>query len=177
MLKFPISKSLNKKNAKQKGMASIEALLAIPLFVALVAFSLGFFGIVHTGIVNSIAARTYAFDTFENRTYLIYHRGSAGVGGSTPSSHRAKGYRLHAIVSENPGDQQEWIVTQRYLAFARDPDPTNSELNVARDSGHKAIQEERFGENILDRGGSRPRFNPVWVKAAYGICLDVQCGP
>lgn len=177
-----IFNQFQRREKKQKGMASVEAIVSIYIFVILVIFSLGFFGVVHTGIVNSIAARTYAFNTFENRTHLIYHRGSSGNPDrpAVAISHRKKEYRLHGITSENP-EGVEWIVTERHLAFATNP--ANFELNQTENqtSHLDMTRREKDGVNVLERGGQgnragRPRFNPVWVKATYGICLNARCG-
>ena len=60
--------------SNQKGMAVFEIVPLLVLFVLLLNFVFGFFGIIHSGILNSIAARNYAFETFRNRTSLNYIR-------------------------------------------------------------------------------------------------------
>ena len=40
------------------------------IFVMLMSFGMGLFGVVHTAILHSIAARTYSFETFRQRTNL-----------------------------------------------------------------------------------------------------------
>ncbi len=55
-------------------MATIEMLPMMFIFIFLFSYTLGAFGIIHTGIKNSISARAYAFETFRNRSNLVYFR-------------------------------------------------------------------------------------------------------
>ncbi len=165
MLKTCISKKYFKK---QKGMASIEAVVSIILYLALLSFSLGSFGVVHSGIVNSIAARNYAFDTFNNRTYLKYHRDTLFGGGL--HSHKKNGFRLHTITSEtSPPNNEDFIATKRYIAFAK--------VHNDKEKGNNSDEHEKMVEDAKDGVNEGYSFNPVWVKAAYGICLNANCKP
>lgn len=159
MLRFPI---LKKHYQKQKGLASIEAIFSLVIFIALLSFSLGFFGVVHSGIVNSIAARNYAFNTFNNRTYLKYHR---DVNTSSLTSHEKNNFRLHAIVKEDYRGE-DFIVTQRNIAFAK---KIHQQKSPKGDGDHIDMVTNEDKEDYT--------FDPVWVKAAYGICLNVRCRP
>lgn len=47
----------------EKGMAVLEMIPILVVFVLFINFSLGFFGAIHSGILNSIASRNYAFET------------------------------------------------------------------------------------------------------------------
>ena len=153
----------------QKGMASMEAMASIVLYLAFLSFSLGFFGVVHSGIMNSLAARTYAFDTFNNRTYLKYHR-DKDSGGSL-HSHKENGFRVHTIVTEGSGSNNEnFIVTERRIAFAGMHDEKGKGNNL-----HLEMTEEARDNSEIDL--KKYSFNPVWIKAAYGICLNARCRP
>lgn len=67
----------------QKGLATIEALPLVVVFVVLITYGLGLFGFVHTAILHSIGARTYAFETFRNRTNVSFFEIKDGVTCST----------------------------------------------------------------------------------------------
>ena len=150
---------------KQRGMATMEAMASIILYLALLSFSLGFFGVVHSGIVNSIAARTYAFDTFNNRTYLKYHRDTDDQ--DQLNSHKKNGFRLHTIITENNSSGGvDFIATQRSIAFVK-----SHRKNEGEGKHMEMVENERDG------GDEIYNFNPVWVKAAYGICLNARCRP
>ena len=157
---------LHKHYKKQKGMASMEAMASIILYLVFLSFSLGFFGVVHSGIVNSLAARNYAFDTFSNRTYLKYHRDAPG---EQLHSHKENGFRLHSILTErNPPNNEDFIATKRSIAFAK------MHYRKGRNNNQhmKMVEEEAEGNN-----NKKYSFNPVWIKTAYGICLNTRCSP
>ena len=149
---------------KQRGMASMEAMFSILLYLAFLSFSLGFFGVVHSGIVNSVAARSFAFSIFNNRTYLKYHKDT-----DIPlHSHKKNGFRLHTIVSETSLGEIDFIATERDIAFAQ----------VHKKRGRDANKHRRMVEDAIDGNNDEDySFNPVWVKAAYGICLNAICEP
>ena len=155
-------KLTSQRLASQKGFASIEAILSITIFLTMLSFSLGFFGIVHSGIVNSIAARDYAFNTFNNRTYLKYHRDTTR---SQLLSNQKNNFRLHLIGTEKDNLGAEFIVTERHIAF------------VKSDQKKKAADHRQMLEDARNKNRSSYGFNPVWIKAGYGICLNAQCKP
>src|SRR6187401_3386 len=70
MLKMKNSVLKNKKrNENEKGFALVETLAFLFVFITLTAYVIDFFTVIHTGIVNSIAARTYLFETLQHRSY------------------------------------------------------------------------------------------------------------
>ena len=81
----------------QKGTAMVEVVPLLVIFVLLINFSLGFFGVIHAGILNSIAARNYAFETFRNRAVLNYLR---DIADSDDVTYRREGFRFHGIKIE-----------------------------------------------------------------------------
>ncbi len=156
----------SQKLTSQKGFASIEAILSITIFLIMLSFSLGFFGIVHSGIVNSIAARNYAFDTFNNRTYLTYHRDTL----DTLISNQKNGFRLHLITTdEDDNPNSKFIVTKRQIAF---PPKKNTTSNADHRKMVEDAKNNNDKKNITDY-----KFDPVWIKAGYGICLNASCKP
>ncbi|MEZ0393094.1 MAG: hypothetical protein ACAH59_12810, partial [Pseudobdellovibrionaceae bacterium] len=81
-----------------RGNAMIEIVPILAIFILILNFSLGFFGLIHSGIMNSIAARNYAFETFRNRADLRYLRDAAS--SDTEFTYTKSQVRFHAIKSE-----------------------------------------------------------------------------
>ncbi len=142
----------------QKGIATVEAVTLLFIFILFMSFGVGFFNVVHTGILNSISARAYAFEAFRNRANLSYHRDTESPSsGSGPYNGRV-GFRIHGIKGED--QPQEWRVTSRKIsAVYEEPDEV-------RDDGKVTALEAR----------EKRRINPVWIKTTYGICLNAKCG-
>jgi hypothetical protein len=161
------------KNAKsinilrsQRGIALLETVPLLVIFVMLMSFGMGIFGVVHTAILHSIAARTYSFETFRQRTNLKYFReDGSGLNPSTSFNFSKKGWRYQAIQHES--DQRNlFIATVRSISIGRSPagDSTENTNNVrVLNISHK----ER---------NDKISVNPVWVMVGYGICLDANCG-
>lgn len=146
-------------------MAMIEAVPLLVMFVVLLSFSLGFFGVIHTAILNSISARAYAFETFRDRTNLNFFRedGSA-LKSLGPLYLGQKGFRYHAIQKE--GKQPSlFIPTTRGIAMGKE----EPEKPSTKDLHNQQVY------NILTRN-ERVDVNPVWVMVGYGICLNSACG-
>ncbi len=145
----------------QRGIATIEAVSLLVLFAVMIGYSIGTFGVIHSGIVNSIAARAYAFETFRNRVDLTYWRDDRAASENV--NYRPEGFRIHGIVSENQIGKSEmtWVAAQRRLSLSNDEgDNVN---NIISSSA------------TLSSRGERDRANPVNVKIVYGICLDNIC--
>ena len=58
----------------KKGLVILEAIPIIWVMFVLMGATLGSWGIVHTAVLNSIAARNYTFFLFNNRADLSYLR-------------------------------------------------------------------------------------------------------
>lgn len=165
---------MNKKALKksrlnnEKGMALIETVPILVIFIILIAYGLGFFGIVHTGVLNSISARAYAFETFRNRANLVYFRDRRTGEGF---SHFANiGTRFHTINSElkaGPAQTDGQFATTRPLTLGRRaPDA------VARESDHN---ERVYSIERRNRKGG-VETSPAWIMVGYGICINAGCG-
>ena len=157
-------KTLLKKSrvANQKGLAILETVPLIVIFVMLMSFGMGFFGIVHTAALHSIAARTYAMETFRNRANLYYYR-EDGSGLERPFNFTNKGWRYHAVQHESdPRDL--FVATARQISISASPagDPSKETHNQA------IYQLQQRNEKIS--------VNPAWIMVGYGICLNGQCG-
>ena len=151
----------------QRGMALVETLPLLFIFLLLLGYGVGFFGIVHTSTLNTIAARTYAFETFRNKTNLVYFR-------TTTNHFNDMGLRIHGIASEisvedtSPATINGWPATTRPLAIGVNP-AENARDDV--DMHNTRVFEIRDG--IRNTGVS---VSPVWVMTSYGICLTYDCG-
>jgi len=167
-----------KKCLSNSGMAVMEMIPILIIIALLLNFSIGFFGVIHTGILNSIAARNYTFETFRHQANLEYFWREDFNDGNL-SNYVKYGFRFHGIASENrTGDR--WVATSRSIAFiepfggvdkdgkvlARQQNMQNTELDLhntrvftIRDDGNKTLI-----------GAA-----PIWVRPIYGICLKAAC--
>lgn len=178
MLKTSRRRSLR----REEGMASIEMVPLLLLFAMLFNFTLGFFGVIHSGILNSIAARNYAFETFRNRASLVYLRDEPKSATEEIESRYTKmGYRFHGIISENNKGSQSWIPTKRTIRFtdAAGLDETlgdgGEHTTLVRNIQSVGKVSDTFTGKTADEGKSG--VNPVWIQTLYGICLNSTCSP
>jgi len=161
-----LAKQLRHQLKNQKGMAIFEIIPILIIIVMLVNFSLGFFGAIHTGILNSMAARNYAFETFRHRSNLTYLRPGVEVGDSV--SYEKTGLRIHATISDNnKGDNGHFIATGRPIDFL-----AQQEVAGSKDTHNNRVHEVKDGKRYTENGG----VNPLWVRPQYGICLNAKCG-
>lgn len=157
---------LKKQIQNEKGMAIFEIIPILIIIVLLFNFSLGFFGAIHTGILNQMAARNYAFETFRHRSNLTYLR--TGVAAADVVSYAKTGLRIHASVSDNnKGDMDHFIATGRPIDFLAQQEATGS-----KDIHNTQIYTVKDGKRFTDNSG----VNPLWVRPQYGICLNAKCG-
>lgn len=163
MLEIRGPKSLIKN---EKGMAIMELIPIMIIVVLLFNFSLGFFGAIHTGILNQMAARNYAYETFRNRANLVYFRDGAEKGEHT--YYGEVGLRFHATTTENTkGIKDVFLATARPIDFMADMDKVGSNQIHT-----KQIYSVKDGKRFTDNSG----VNPLWVRPQYGICIDTKCG-
>lgn len=149
----------------ESGTALIETIPILVVFIVLLAAGLGVFGIVHTAVLHSIAARAYSFETFRNRTNLYYFRedGSGTQAGSS-INYTKKGWRYHAIQNESD-DRKKFVATTRPVYLGR------------------GLAASTVGEDVHNGGiynlparNDKISVSPAWVMVGYGICLNAQCG-
>lgn len=156
--------------SNNKGNAVIEVIPVIILLTILLRYTFGFFGIIHTGTLNSIAARNYAFETFRHRTMLNYFRAKETNG--IPQD-LLKGNRYHGIYSEkriaDKSGPYQWATTRSI---------TYSSNDVAEVKGTENYHNEKIMNDI--RPGVKydkdDGVDPVWIRTRYGICLNSGCG-
>ena len=164
----PKSKSrLSAPLKDEHGLAMIETLPILFIFVVLLGFGLGMFGFVHTAILNSIGSRTYAIETMQNRADVALFRDRKG---DDPHAHYAGyGTRMHIIDSEK--NMQAVVgpqyATDRNIAFGLKLQ--TAEANI--------YDHNRKIYDIKDRnrkGGVEA--SPAWVMVGYGMCINAGCG-
>jgi len=161
----------------ESGMASIEMIPVLVLFVLLINFTLGFFGVIHSGILNSIAARNYTFETFRNRANLNYLRDEA----SEAIPYFKMKYRFHSIVGDHKKKAEStWVATLRDIKFTSIRNPANDTATVSEHNNDirgmtdesKKTSETFKGETQEDGNAG---MSKVWVMSTYGICLTSKC--
>ncbi len=147
-------------------MATIESLPILIIFVMLIAYMFGSFGIIHTGILQSIAARTYAMETFRHRTNLTYFREDK----KGTENYAKIGTRFHGIGSDTYKDPKDrWRPAQRSISMVMPTDPVNDKNAKVHGSLVGQVKDGvRVRENV--------KVNPVWIRIQYGICIDARCG-
>lgn len=166
----------------QKGISTIELIPVLLLFAMLFNFSLGFFGVIHSGILNSIAARNYAFETFRNRANLTYLRDISPLQPDIAEArYTKKNFRFHAIISESHGTvKDDWIVTRRPLKFTEITAGSQTTTTVDDHNIVRQIADNGKASDVFTGKGpddSKNGISPVWLKTIYGICLTSTCKP
>lgn len=152
------------------GNAVLEVIPVIILLIVLLRYTFGFFGVIHTGTLNSISARNYAFETFRHRTMLNYFRAK-----------KLNGYkedvlldnRYHSTVSEKritSSPPRQWAST-RSIMFP--PIEADDEVGASAGYHNNAIMRDIIPGVRYDKGDG---VDPVWIRARYGICLNAGCG-
>ena len=151
-----------------RGNAMIEIIPMLAIFILLVNFSLGFFGLIHSGIMNSIAARNYAFETFRNRADLRYLRDTDD--SEAGFTYAKSGLRWHTIVTEGNSNINEFVATKRPIKFS-DISAVETPLGLGEHTKVLKVSEQKTASSFVTEGVS-----PGWVRSAYGICLETKCG-
>jgi hypothetical protein len=148
-----------KRLANEEGYAIFEAVTFLTAFLVFAVYVIDLFTAVHTGIVNSIAARTYAFESFQHRSNLSWLRQEDA--GNNPSSTLVnfsfEHARFHSVVEETPSqDDSNIISVGRTLTQASTDGNNNGATDQATNQKYKTT-------------------NVIKIKAGYGICLDSRC--
>lgn len=151
----------------EKGMAVFEMIPIVLIIVLLLNFSLGFFGAIHTGIINSISARNYTFETFRNRSNLNYFKNTDP--GAVSTHYFKVGLRLHGSVSEKMSTGDDWKASSRSIDFLNFKNNA-VEIVGADQAAHSKVRDINDGRNTT------VGVNPIWIKTAYGICITAACG-
>lgn len=156
-----------RKRLNDKGMAVLEMIPVIIVVAVLLRYTYGFFGVIQSATVQSIAARNYAFETFRHRARLNYLRENT----FSPDGKYEKGVRVHGIKDENSlsMDNPKWEVGRRNIIFpSDDPTPLGGNEFTARKNSQNNIQS--------GRANTTAEASPVWLAIRYGMCVDYNCG-
>ncbi|MCY4513262.1 MAG: hypothetical protein OXB86_06205 [Bdellovibrionales bacterium] len=174
------------------GIAMVEILPLLVVFITFFGLTMGLWGAVHSGTLQSIAARHYAFEVINNRTHVEHHRDwdpavNAGTEqmfqSPTPSLeiyHGLKGMRLFAVVIKQSG-KPEGFVENRGLNFFNDIDRSHNDSpggilsSPETDAANKYSSRSGFLEDT-QLFIQTPPINPIWLMNGYGICLNCCCG-
>ena len=141
----------------------IETLPLLIIFLIFIGYGMGLFGVIHTGILHSIAARGYAFETFRNRTNTHIFRENVRAGAS-PENCQPLGMRFHVVQPEN---QSPTVVTA-----------TSRPITMGLPA--RPLQASQLDHNqriySLDPRNRSVEISPAWVMVGYGLCLNAGCG-
>ncbi len=176
MLKINLIQFRKKKKMNNQGMALIEALPVLFMVVIVFNFSLGFFGAVHSGILNSIGSYNYTLETFRFRANLIYFRPGAGTSNYAKSMNR-----VHGVIGDGyqkkDFNKGKWPVTVRSISmFSQTGNGQGTEF-----SNHSFANKSSVWSAVSRLPAKSeeelPQTPEIWVKTVYGICLNADCEP
>lgn len=146
-------------------MATLESVVLLIVFVVMTSYSIGFFGVIHTAIIGSIASRSLAFETFRNRANVSYWRDNK-PSASDFQHYKTKGQRNHGVISDavegQAGADSTYFATSRDIAYVRNPDTRILESDAQKGLPLNALETQEAA--------------PVLIKTKYGICLNSACG-
>ena len=149
----------------EQGFASIEATVLLVLFVNLIYYTFGFFGVVHTGVIHNIHSRTYLFETFRHRSNLMYFRSNRVA---SPIHYYNQSSRLHGINTDSEDLPANQVATERSITMGVESQEEGREANI-------------HSQDVMTRVPANQRntsvgTNPVWIMTMYGYCLQASCG-
>jgi len=158
----------NLQNSEEEaGFSLVETLPLIMVMSGLLGFLLGLWGMVHKNILASIAARNYAFETFNNRSNLIYFSDVRNPAVNNNSYH-ITGLRFHGYGERASSGNGISAFTTPYRF------PANT--NAVEDP---ALHRNRIWDLTLipDAGEAQAGTGTQlpWVLVGYGICLSSEC--
>jgi hypothetical protein len=182
------------RKKSEKGMAIVEAVPVLFMLVLVFNFSLGFFGAVHSGILNSIASYNYALETFRFKSNLVYFRPGGGNTNYAKSFNRVHGTTQDGSETQTSGkeDKNKWPATQRGITFNYKRDDPNRNLALVQDGKNKAAVPDSIGDHewitrtastniwkvdskYIPEEGDTIQTPRIWIKTVYGICINAVC--
>ena len=174
----------NNSRKNEKGMAFIEAIPVLFIVVIVFNFSLGFFGAIHSGILNSIASYNYTLETFRFRSNLMYFRPGGGMTHYALSMNRVHGVTADGVRNDDTS-KKLWPATVRQIAFANISNPSKMSLGIDPDAASHAFKDKGNNKNVWfiksdysPDGPDESAVSPeIWIKTIYGICLNAECKP
>lgn len=187
----PILKRKNKRS--EKGMAVIESIPVLFMLALIFNFSLGFFGAVHSGILNSIASYNYSLETFRFKSNLVYFRPGGGTTNYVNSLSRVHGTIQDGSEDsgDNKADDGKWPATMRGITFNYKSGTPGRDLASIQDSqngkiaGTESARDYKKNPDSTNIWAAISTYKPstgdaiqtprIWVKTVYGICLTADC--
>ncbi len=163
----------------KKGMAVLEIIPTLFVYMLLINFGLGFFGAIHAGILHNIAARNYSFEAMRHRPNLLYHR------VYDPQNNFSKtGYRFGGIIFDRATEgDNKWIAPTRPIAFSAafgGNDSTSgidlSSRGPANEPNAATLHNGTVKNLNEDVRNTNVAVSQIWIKSLYGICINSQCG-
>ncbi|MGH1468900.1 MAG: hypothetical protein ACRBBP_08495 [Bdellovibrionales bacterium] len=154
-------KRAQKDQKNQQGMSMLESLPLILVLAGLIGFLLGMWGMTHKNTLHSIAARNYAFETFNHRANLTYFNDVRSVN----HSYVASGLRFHAIGDGDGGSLKALTTPVRFPASTAVSEPAELHTQRIWESSKVPVMGEATVGTKLS-----------WVMVGYGICLNSRCG-
>lgn len=166
-----IKKRVFKKS--EKGLALVESIPVLFMIVVIFNFSLGFFGAIHSGILNSIASYNYTLETFRFRSNLMYFRpGDTGLVNYKLTKNRVHGVTQDGNTPPSDSQKGKWLATVRSPAFSNNL--------VAAEASHAYADKNNNGVWSIDSAytpqASSIEISEIWIKTVYGICINADCG-
>ena len=149
----------------EAGFSLVETLPLIMVMAGLIGFLLGLWGMVHKNILASIAARNYAFETFSNRSNLVYFN-DLRASSTNLNSFQVTGLRFHGYGDSSGNGISAFTTPYRFPAQATVNEPPD--LHRQRIWNQALIPDA--GEAQDGTGTQSP-----WVLVGYGICLSTEC--
>lgn len=180
-LKPKLKKSYKKS---ERGSAIVETIPVLFMLVLVFNFSLGFFGAVHSGILNSIASYNYTLETFRFKSNLMYFRPGGGTTNYSTSLSRVHGTIQDG--SEDAGaaadENGKWPATLRGITFNYKSNTPGRDLASQGPDSDRIYAKNPTGSNIwaavsksVPDGSNTIQTPRIWVKTVYGICLNADC--
>ena len=144
----------------EKGFALVESIAFLMGFVVLFVYAVDFFTAIHSGILGSISARTYLFETLQHRTDIRFLRqDTTGTGSADRVNFANDHYRVHMTTTETPPNNDDIFATIRPLTHSDNSERISNRVNY-------------FSPNPTDQN---QRATLIWLRTAYGICIDNKC--
>ena len=160
-----------KKSTHKKGMAMLEALPIIWVMFILMAATLGSWGVVHTAVLHSIAARNYVFFLFNNRSDLSYLRDFSTEYELPSNLAYYDGKRFSFIQAFGVSGDANTVATLRRVDFRAGEYKDDRDGFIA-DTKHSHLATG----SIIGESRNKKKVGPAWIMVGYGICLDAHCG-
>lgn len=161
-----VKRMSSKRKFNERGSAVLEMIPVLIVVMVLMRYTYGFFGLIQSATLHSIAARNYAFETFRHRSNLRYLReGSSDLKVNNPPF--KKGTRVHGI-----GDRREkalvpiWYVERMPILYP---------FSEQKKEGPRSLSSRMSQQANLD---PKKRFSEgdgtdyVWLAIRYGMCID-----